>query len=205
MQYITNCEDLSHQVLEPSIEQHMRALVLLDVSQQQLQRLAGGHAVFKGILTKCVIQEMHKEVRQQQKDQQQQPQQAASAPDCTESSSSSSSPSQDGSSFPGLLANTTAAAAATAHMAIRTGLWKQEEATKRLETLLRTDTRTRAAVTAFMFGTLTWAQLAELHVVLYPFAPHPGMLARAAVLRLQQLQTAAEPPPGVNQALKSNK
>lgn len=59
----------------------MRALVLLDVSQQQLQRLAGGHAVFKGILTKCVIQEMHKEVQQQQEDQQQQPQQAASAPD----------------------------------------------------------------------------------------------------------------------------
>jgi hypothetical protein len=72
-------------------------------------------------------------------------------------------------------------------MAHRKGLWKQD-LTTRLETLLKTDTRTRTAVTAYVFGTLTWPQLAELHVVLYPFAPHPGILARAAVLRLQQLQ-----------------
>jgi hypothetical protein len=183
----------------------VRALVLLEVSQKQLHRLAGGHTVFQDILRQSVIQEMHKEVQQRQQEYEQHQQSASAC--CGSSSTTTSSSSggsggkrgsahvqrhnsqgRDGSQSLVLPACSEAAAAASAHVANREGLWQQEDFTKRLITLLKTDTRARTAATAYCFGTLTWPQLCELHVLLYPFAPHPGILMRAAVTRLQQLQ-----------------
>jgi Leu/Phe-tRNA-protein transferase len=54
--------------------------------------------------------------------------------------------------------------------------------------LLNTDMRMRVAVMAYMFGCFTWPQMAELHVLTWPYSPNAAVLCQAAVAQLAEQQ-----------------
>jgi hypothetical protein len=209
MQYIISCENPAKQVPEPSVEQHARALELLGLSQQQLQRLVDGYMVFHAMIDAVlqelqVVQQQHHLQQQSQRQHLQQLRQQLQqsnglSSDNTGShgggSGSTTSSDSDGSAV--RHGRTTgvdgaagtkeaAAAAAAAHVAYRQGLCKQEEFTARMDTLLKKDTRIRVAVAAYLQGQLSLLQMAQLHVYMWPFVPNLALLARAAMARMQQ-------------------
>jgi hypothetical protein len=182
--YISSCEDTSQHLSEPSRQQQVAALSLLGLSQRQHQRLADGYVVFQGLL-KPVIQEMQ---------QQQQPRQQQHNLDDISSSSlhGSGSGNANGSSSSDNRATRAAAApaangaaaAGTAHEAYKHQLCKQQDFTRRMTALLNTDMRIRLAVVAYVLGSFTWLQLAELHVLTWPYSPNATVLCEAAVAHL---------------------
>lgn len=56
-----------------------------------------------------------------------------------------------------------------------------------MDKLLKRDNRIRVAVAAYLQGQLSLLQMAQLHVVMWPFVPNLTILAKAAMARLQQL------------------
>jgi transcription initiation factor TFIID subunit TAF12 len=180
--YISSCEDTSQHLSEASCQQQAAALSLLGLSQRQHQRLADGYVVFQGLL-KRVIQEMQQQQQQQQQHSQQQQQQQQNDPSNPSSGilhANGYGNGSGGSSSSGALVQPSAAAAAAtangaaaagpAHEAYKRHLGKQQDFTRRMTALLNTDMRMRVAVMAYMFGCFTWPQMAELHVLTWPYS-----------------------------------
>ncbi|WIA15637.1 hypothetical protein OEZ85_002264 [Tetradesmus obliquus] len=147
---LVNHADLSQPLLpEPSLEDHIRCVRQIGLSDKQKQQIADGYAVFSKLLQPVLLS-----MRQLQLQQ----------PGDTAASACSSS---------------FATLSLEGYKMHREDLHQQEQRVAQMSKLMHKDWTIKAAFCAHLTGRCTYTQLARLYVLMYPRQPAIGALGRA--------------------------
>ncbi|WIA32312.1 hypothetical protein OEZ86_003152 [Tetradesmus obliquus] len=199
-------------------EQHRSVVPHLNLKQQQLRNISSGIPVFKRLL-QPVVQEL-KELQQEELGGGMSAAAAAAAaaavaPDGNTSSqrhaaeipaaaaaAGGGSANVDTAASSLAAAGQLAAAAAAADPDVAESfthfkaLGMQQRRARRLEILLQKEYLIRSYASTYVYGCLSWVQLATLSVLMTPFSPAPAMLVQEIFNAMeQQQQQAAQPVP----------